>query len=182
MAEMMDRKRLLDYLPHFMQNFSELKELMQVANDETDLLYAAIGRMLDEAYIEDCTEYGIRKYESFLHMPHPVNEPLETRKMRVLMRWHDYSPYTYRVLLQRLNMICGVNNYDLQPDLEDYYFKVITELGMYGGVEELIYMLESILPQNIYYETENVLHIETECPLNYGGGVCCSTILWSSGD
>lgn len=171
MAELMDRKKLIDYLPHFMQNFSELKELMRVANIESDYMYSQIGRLLDEAFIQDCTEYGIRKYENFLHIIPDDGESLETRKLRVLMRWYDYSPYTVRVLVNKMNMICGVNNYDFELDLENYYFKIVTEFGTYGSVDELAYMFESILPMNIFYESVNLLNIETGCSLNYGSGV-----------
>lgn len=180
MAELMERKRLTEYLPRFMQNFSELKEFLRVTNNETDRISTQIGRILDEAFIMDCTEYGLRKYENLLHIIPADNESLETRKMRVLMRWYNYAPYTFRVLVNKLNMICGVNNYELQADLENYYFKVLTELGTYGSTDELAYIFESILPQNIFYESVNVLNIESECSLNYGGGtVLSSTFLFT---
>lgn len=174
MAELMERKRLTEYLPRFMQNFSELKEFLRVTNNETDRIRTQIGRIHDEAFIMDCTEYGLRKYENLLHIIPADNESLETRKMRVLMRWYNYAPYAFRVLVNKLNMICGVNNYELQADLENYYFKLLTELGTYGSTDELAYIFESILPQNIYYESVNVLNIESECSLNYGGGTCFS--------
>lgn len=176
MAELMDRKKLIEYLPRFMQNFSELKELLRVANEETDLIHTQIGRILDEAFIESCTEYGLRKYENLLHIIPADGESLETRRLRVMMRWYEYSPYTFRVLVNKLNMICGVNNYDLTADLENYYFRVQTELGSYGSMDELAYMYESILPQNIFYESVNVLNIEAACSLNYGGGLVMSTM------
>lgn len=176
MAELMERKRLIEYLPRFMKNFSELKELLNVANDETDLINEQVGRILDEAFIEDCTEYGLRKYENFLHIIPADGESLETRKIRVLMRWYECSPYTVRVLVNKLNMICGVNNYDLIADFENYYFKVLTELGTYGTIDELGYMFESILPQNIFYESVNTLNIQAECSLNYAGGTVFSSM------
>lgn len=176
MDEQMVRKKLIEYLPRFMQNFSELKELLRVVNIETDNINIQIQKILDEAFIEDCTEYGLRKYENFLHIIPADGESLETRKIRVRMRWYDYSPYTFRVLVNKLNMICGVNNYDLIADLENYNFKVMTELGTYGTIDELAYMFESILPENIFYESVNTLNIETGCSLNYGGGMVFSSM------
>lgn len=177
MAEMMDRKKLIEYLPDFMQKFSEIKELMRVTNIESDQIYPLIGKNLDEAFIEDCSEYGIRKYENCLHIIPDESETLETRKLRVLMRWYDYAPYTFRVLVNKLNMICGVNNYDLQVDFENYHFKIITELGTYGSIDELAHMFESILPENIFYESVNTLNIESTCSLNYIGGSCISSMM-----
>lgn len=176
MAELLERKRLIRYLPRFMQNFSEMKELLNTANIETDAINIQVGRILDEAFIDDCTEYGLRKYENILHIIPADGESLETRKIRVKMRWYDYSPYTFRVLINKLNMICGVNNYDLIADLENYTFKVLMELGTYGTIDELSYMFESILPENIYYESVNTLNIQAECSINYAGGIVFSSM------
>lgn len=171
-----ERRRLIDFLPHFMQNVSEIRALLQSANIETDSINTDIEGILDEAYIDSCTDYGLRKYENLLHIIPADDESLETRKMRVKMRWYDYCPYSLRVLISKLNMICGVNEYDLQGDYEDYYFKLITELSSYGSVDELSYMLESILPQNMFYESINNLNIKSECNINYAGGTVFADI------
>lgn len=150
MAEMMDRKRLIEYLPDFMQKFSEMKEIMRVTNMESDQIYSLIGKILDEAFIEDCTEYGLRKYETYLHIIPDESETLETRKLHVLMRWYDYAPYTFRMLVNKLNMICGVNNYDIDADLENY----IISISIYGksDISEIERYIDSILPQNIVHD------------------------------
>ena len=150
MAEMMDRKKLIEYLPDFMQKFSEIKELMRVSNIESDRIYPLIGKCLDEAFIEDCSEYGIRKYESCLHIIPDESETLETRKLHVMMRWYDNAPYTFRVLINKLNMICGVNNYDIDSDLENYSISI----SIYGkpNTLEIEQYIDSILPQNITHD------------------------------
>ena len=149
MAEMLDRKKLIEYLPDFMQKISEIKELMRVTNMESDKIYPLIGKSLDEAFIEDCSEYGIRKYESCLHIISDESESLETRKLRVLMRWNNFMPYTYKILINKLNMLCGVNNYDITADLENYNI----DLTVYYVVDEseLTALLENIPPLNIFY-------------------------------
>ncbi len=151
MAELMERKRLIEYLPRFMQNFSELKELLNAANLETDNLNSAVGRILDEAFIDSCTEYGLQKYEKFLHIVPCESESLEYRRIRVKARWYDYCPYTLRALVNRLNSLCGVGNYSLEADLENYYLKITTDFDTIGSTDELIYIRDSILPMNICF-------------------------------
>lgn len=150
MAELMERKRLVEYLPRFMKNFSELKELMRVTNIESDRIYPLIGKCLDEAFIEDCSEYGIQKYERCLSLIPDESESLETRKMRVLMHWYNYAPYTFRTLVNKLNMICGVNNYDIDADMENYRISI----SIYGRADvlEVERYIDGILPQNIVYD------------------------------
>ena len=180
MAEMMDRKKLIKYLPDFMQKFSEIKELMRVTNIESDQIYPLIGKCLDEAFIEDCSEYGIRKYENCLHIIPDESETLETRKLRILMRWHDYAPYTFRVLVNKLNMICGVNNYDLQENLTRYEIKLFTHLKLPWQIKEIENLLLKILPMNVNFEINNEIQIDDLAtiysPLATTEIICCKFI------
>ncbi len=87
MAERTDRKRLIEYLPNLMQQFSEIKELMRVANIETDEIYARIEKTLDESFIDDCSVYGVEKYEKLLGIAAIPGESLDFRKNRVRAYW-----------------------------------------------------------------------------------------------
>lgn len=149
MAEMMDRKRLIEYLPDFMQNFSEIKELMRVTNIESDRIYPLIGRILDEAFIEDCSEHGIQKYEKLLGIIPNADDSLEIRRSRVRLYWNNEAPYTYRVLVRKMNMLCGMDNYDIDPEMENYRM----EFNIYNAsqVAELEELLEKMLPENMAY-------------------------------
>jgi len=152
----MDRKRLVDYLPDFMKNFAELKELMRVVNIETDNINLEIGRVLDEAFIEDCTEYGIKKYEKLCGILPLDTDTLEERKARVKIRWNDSIPYTFISLIRKLNAYCGgADYYDLDADLENYYLSIVTKLSSESALQEVENMLEKILPMNIHYESVN---------------------------
>ena len=150
MAELMERKRLIDYLPRFMQNFSEIKELMRVANIESDQMYLKIGQLLNNAFIEDCDEYGIKKYERFLDITPSSEDTLERRKSRVLLNWNSDIPYTYRELIRRLNVLCGVNDYDISED--DY----LIECLLYDSEheKEVLDILEEMLPANMHYSVK----------------------------
>lgn len=148
MDEQMVRKKLIEYLPQFMQNFSELKELLRVVNIETDSINILIQKILDEAFIEDCTEYGLRKYENFLHIIPADGESLETRRSRVLLYWDNSVPYSYRNLIRQLNNYCGADNYDI--DQVNY----LVSLSVYGKTDISVIreFLEKVLPENILYE------------------------------
>lgn len=150
MAEMMERRKLIEYLPDFMQKFSEIKELMQAANMETDRIYPLIGKSLDEAFIEDCSEYGIRKYESCLHIIPDESKTLETRKSRVLLYWNDTVPYTYQALIAKLNTYCGISNYDIDADLENY--NIFISIYSKEDISDIEQYIKDTLPQNIAYD------------------------------
>lgn len=165
----MQRKKLIDYLPPIMQNFSEIKEIMKVEQAEMNLLDVNIQRVLDNAFIEDCDEYGIKKYENILGITASNIETLESRKARVALKWNDMIPYTYKVLVGRLNGLCGINNYTIDADLSNYYFHFYVHLEMFSEVGALEDMLNDMLPANIKYDITNIIMTE-QCGIGYFAG------------
>lgn len=174
MADTIERKKLIEYLPPFMQQFPEMQEIMKTQNLETDRINKNMLAILDNAFIEDCNEYGIKKYESILGIVPIAEDTLESRKIRVLNRWNDTLPYTYRVLLRRLNIFCGVNNYDIGGNLENYELFIKTDIPEKGQVEELEVLLDGMIPENIYMDAANEMKRKL-ISLQYMAGTVTST-------
>lgn len=174
MADVPERKKLIEYLPLFMQEFPEMQEIMKVQNFETDIVNKNIFEVLDNAFIQDCNEYGIKKYENILGIIPAAEDTLESRKIRVLNRWNDTLPYTYRVLLRRLNVFCGVNNYDISGDLKRYELFITTDLPEQGAIEELSIMLDAIIPVNMFVRSDNKMRRQTN-NIHYAAGAVIST-------
>lgn len=169
MAETIDRKKLIDYLPPIMQNFTEIKQITKVEQTEVNSLDFEIGRVLDNVFIEDCDEYGIKKYEALLNITPIADDTLESRKSRVLLQWNDALPYTYRTLIKRLDTFCGPGNYEIESDLKNYTLMLKTHLSMPGQVQELEKMIDCIIPFNIVVTTENSLHHDLNGTVFMGG-------------
>lgn len=176
MDNAVERQKLIDCLSPFTKQFKEIREIMRVANDEMDNISRQIQRVLNNAFILDCDEYGIKKYENMLKIIPSTKDTLELRKIRVLARWNEFLPYTYRTLLRKLSLLCGTD-FELKVDFETgYKLIVITHLGTCGQVKEVSSLLEKIIPQNIVIETENVIELETEGNLSQG---LASTVTWN---
>ena len=152
MAEFPERKKLIQYLSPFAQSFGEMQEIMRVEEKWIDKMESHIGKIYDNAFIEDCDEYGIRKYEKLLGILSDTEEKLATRKLRVRVGWNYTIPYTYRTMIRKLNLLCGVNNYDIDADLENYKIS----FSIYGATdtEGIKSFLDRILPQNIMYDVK----------------------------
>ncbi len=157
MDERMDRTRLIDYLPPVMQKFAEMRQIMEVENAETDRMDSDMQRVLKNGFIADCDEWGIQKYEHILKIVPDASDTLELRRARVLIRWNHSVPYTYRTLVKKLNAICGVNNYSISGDLENYSLNITTKMDIPGQTKEVVETLGKILPENIAYSLNNRL-------------------------
>lgn len=153
MDDLVQRKPLIQYLPDFMKQFGELRDILRVEDHQFDCIDNRMQRVLNNAFIEDADEYGIKKYETLLGIMPSPGEKLKSRKTRVLLHWNNVVPYTYRVLVAKLNIYCGVNRYDVDADLENYCISV----SVYSKVDinEIEQFLENTLPQNIVYDVRS---------------------------
>ena len=141
-----------------MQSFKELREITRVEETQLNQIDEDVAQILNEAFIMDCSEYGIQKYESILGILPEITDSLEDRKARVLIRWNDSLPYTIRTLIEKLNSYCGVNNYDLVLDrLNDYEITIYTHFRLHTAIQELEATLDKMIPLNVHYETFNDL-------------------------
>lgn len=144
-----------------MQNFAEIKQITKVEQKETDTLDYEIGRILDNAFIQDCDEYGIEKYEYTLGITPSNGDKLDVRKMRALARWNNSLPYSYRILIRKLDILCGVGEYLIEDDSKHYALRLRTYFEDKWKVNELREVLEQMLPVNIVLDYLNtIIHNE----------------------
>lgn len=144
------RKALISYLPDCMKRYREMQEIARVEDMQFGRMDDCMNKILNNAFIEDADEYGIKKYESLLGIVPETDDSITSRRARVLLYWNNTIPYTYKNLIEKLNMYCGVNNYDVEADLEHYYLS----LSIYEkiNIEEIEKFLETMLPCNIVYD------------------------------
>ncbi len=181
MMEEMERKRLIEYLPQLMQGFAEMKEIMSAEDEEMDRIAGRLQKALENAFIEDCDEYGIRKYETLLGITPSTEDTLESRKAKVLIRWNAYVPYTYKVLVRKLDLICGAERYTIEGNLKKYHLRFCTFLELFGEVREIEKLFENVLPANLYYEAKNAIICESSSQV-IGGGVVCAAEMFCAQD
>lgn len=147
MSRLLNFNELITFLPDFMKQFVEMQEIMKVGDIELERLDTNTQVLLSDAYIEDCDEYGIQKYEKMLGITPNEEESLESRKTAVLLYWNDSVPPTWRILIEKLNNYLDVNNYDLDYDLERYHI----DFTIYDKSDEIKSFLERTIPQNMTY-------------------------------
>lgn len=172
----MERKKLIEYQSPFMRRFSEIKEIMETEDIEAELAEEAIQRVLDSAFILDCDIYAIRKYEAMLGILPDAGDTLEARKSRVLIRWNDTIPYTWKTFMKKLNLLCE-GNYEVKNNFKSGYTVYLTaHLGLPGQVVELGYLLGKILPANLVVEAENVVEFHSS---GYGVQAAAGAVVWN---
>ena len=153
---------LLSYLPLFMQEYRHIRKIMESENPEFNLLWQKLQEVFGNQFVEYCNEDGIGKFEDMLGLHHYENDSLEIRIFRVLVAWNDNIPYTWRVLVNKMNQLCGVGNYELNLDNSSYILSVTTKFDDEKKYDELNNMLNVIKPANLGVNSINVLTLGVE--------------------
>lgn len=163
--------KLEHYLPPYIQEYREIWKLMQAENPEFQLANDESEKIKNNLFIESCDEKGISRFESIMGIFPLDTDTLESRISRVLTRWNEKLPYTYLYLLSKLNSLCGANNYEIVRNFNEYEMDITTHLELSGQVEELDYLLDSVIPANILLKINNKVNIETLGESNIATGL-----------
>ena len=148
---------LLHYLPLFVQEYREMQHIMSAEEPEFQLVADESEVLKNNQFILTCNEVGIARFERILHIIPTSEDTLASRISRVLVRWNDSVPYTWKVFLQKMQTLCG-DDFELEEHWNDYLLKITTHLDLYGQVEELEHFLGYMMPANIEVVAENVLN------------------------
>ena len=157
-----DRK-LINYLPHFMQVYEELKSIMETEQVEIDRLWLEAENALDDQFILEATENGVKRWESMLGVSPKDTDTLNERKFRILTKLNQELPFTLRKLEQALTNLCGNDMFSIEVIAAEY--RVEIKLGVANGnnYQEVVDVLKKMIPANmtqwvqIMYNANNVL-------------------------
>lgn len=164
---------LVSYLPPFMQNYKETVAALNAENPEFLVIWKATDKVLYNHFISTADEYGLSRFEKLLGIFPTSEDTLESRRSRVQSKWFNTIPYTLTVLLQKLTVLCGDTSFVFTHNFKDgYTITLITDLELYGQVEELEYIINTMMPENIDVNSWNNIPCRAEGSALFGGGIC----------
>lgn len=147
-------KQIQEYWPSVLQEIEEFKELANAENIEINGLKESITNLIDDQFIETATERGIARRERIFKITPYADDSLETRRFRVLARENDKLPYTYRVLENKLNQLCGENGYVMTLNAGEYTLNIKIELVVKRMFDEVDKLARKMAPANLVITVE----------------------------
>ena len=165
---------LLSFLPEFVQEYREIKHIMNSEQPEIQKLEDETEIIKNNQFILSCDIDGIARFENLLGITPKPDDTMDARKSRVITRWNDSIPYTYKGLKEKLNVMCGEGNYLLIPSFNEYGLEIVVSLPLSGQADELDYMLSYMIPANIVVTSRNNM-VRTMTGTVNGGGTTIET-------
>lgn len=147
---------LLQYLPPFMQQYLEMQKIISTEEAELQNAVNEYDKMLNNQFILTADETGVKRFEKFMSIVPSVGDTLEERKTRIISKWNDSLPYTFRKLIEALNVLCGEGNYTIEHDFANYEMHL--NVSMSGqNLKQLDKVLFDMIPANIKVTYHNEL-------------------------
>ena len=144
----MERK-LLDYLPPFVQRFKEMAAVMNTEQPEFELAWQNAENTLADQFVTTATVIGIERWEKIYNIIPKANDTLEERRFVILSKMNEQPPYTLAALKNVLNALCGEDGYTLYMNTDEYALTVKLALNNEKNYTTVVDMLNRILPANI---------------------------------
>ena len=111
---------LIDYLPEVFQDSEIFRHISDNVSPKYDACLTDINDLLDIQFIISANENGILRYEQLLGITPKLTNSLEDRRFRVLSILSNKLPYTYESLKSELDLLCGVDGYDITLSSDIY--------------------------------------------------------------
>ena len=146
---MASNRLLINYLPPYMQEYAEMQEIMKAEQPEFDFLWEAFETAMNNQFIEDATEYGVRRWESMLDITPKDTDTIDERKFRILTRLNQELPYTLTKMREILTTLCGADGYSINLQAEKYHVEIRIALGHHNNYMEVVKVIDKMVPANM---------------------------------
>ena len=155
-------RQLIDYLPQYLQDYRELKEITKTEQVEVDVLWDNHNQTLDNLFVQYADETGIKRWEKSLGITAKDTDTLEERRFRLTNKLNQGLPYTLTKLKENLSILYGDNfNVVVSPGI--YHIEIQLGLGNINNFDEVVETLKKMIPANmtqhvqIMYNTHKTL-------------------------
>lgn len=144
---MFDRN-LIEYLPPFLRNIRECESILNDGEQpEIELVWKAIENTMKDQFISDATENGVRRWEELLGIVPKGTLTLDERKFTILTKVNETLPFTITTLNERLESLCGKNNFS--ADVDGFSVIVRVALSAKNNLNDVDALLKRIVPANM---------------------------------
>ena len=140
---------LISHLPSYIQSYREIQGIMNAEEPELQLIEDDSETIKDNMFILYTNEEGIKRYEKMLGLLPLKGDNLYNRQAKVLAQYTNTVIYTLRGLKERLDVICGVDNYTIKFIPNEYKIDINLHLNIKNLVNTITSMIKNMIPANM---------------------------------
>lgn len=145
----MENKEIIEYLPEYIQEYQEIKQIMSTEQTELNDLWDEFEITMDNQFVVDANEQGVERYEKILNITKKPGQTLEERKFVILVKMNEQLPYTMNALKKKLENLCGEDGYSIVLQNGIYKITIKVELTAKNNLDAVKEMLDRVIPCNM---------------------------------
>lgn len=167
MATDNETKTLLEYLPPFLREYYEFKQLCKSGDIEVSSIDKAVDWNFDSAFISDCDATVLSKYERLLGIIPTSSQSIENRRNKVLLQWNTVASMTLSQFISKLQEYCGKDNIYVDTSREQFY-QLVLWLNIHKVDVPIIKdFVDTWLPMNVNYTLNGKTEIEESLKIGF---------------
>ena len=167
MATDNETKTLLEYLPPFLREYYEFKQLCKSGDIEVSSIDKAVDWNFDSAFISDCDATVLSKYERLLGIIPTSSQSIESRRNKVLLQWNTVASMTLPQFISKLQEYCGKDNIYVDTSREQFY-QLVLWLNIHKVDVPIIKdFVDTWLPMNVNYTLNGKTEIEESLKIGF---------------
>lgn len=144
-----------EYWPRYLQDLVEFDQIAGAEQPEFQKAVQDVQDAPDDFFLVSLTEYGCTRWEAILGLVSALGDTVEERRERILIKYLDRLPYTYRALLKYLSTVS--EDFTVRLDNDAYELFVRITLNGYTQRDALIAVLGQMIPANLVLLTQTVI-------------------------
>ena len=138
---------LIEYLPHFLQSYHQFYEIMKTETTEFQILHDELLKSQENMFVVSCDV-----------------DSMNDRQIKLLAHYTNDVINTFKGLKERMDIICGSNNYTMTLDNANYTLNIHLTLEVKNLISTIEKMMKEILPANI--KSINTLNYNSQSMLS----------------
>lgn len=140
--------QLIKYLPEFLQEIREFKELFAAEDIELEKLQKAVDSIEKEVIVNTAESYGLDRYEKIYNIK-KTSDDVDVRRFNILSKINNRVPFTLKWLDNKFKQLAGEGNYIINVDYANYKI-TISIAYLFGDIADTLKKeLRSLLPANM---------------------------------
>lgn len=147
---------LKEYWPRCLQELIEFQQIANAEQPEFDKVVSDVKSAANDFFLTTLSEYGCKRWEKILGLSVDHGDTLQERRDRIMIKYLDQLPYTYRTLLKYLATVSEDFTVTLNENAYDLYVRI--RLGGYAQRDALAAKMRQMIPANL------VLRMRTDIP------------------
>lgn len=135
------------YWTSVVKGIAEFQQIAVAENPEFDELKGCLTRLLNDGFVKDSTEYGVKRWEYILNIIPGADDTLDDRKVKILSLLNMTLPYTYKMLDGVVESILGEGNYKMY--IREYTLTLEAKFKSENEYRDILNLFEHVVPKNL---------------------------------